>query len=218
MYIVFQSQDALWYEATLEYTPPWPTLLLWGGRLWFLMSQCLWVSQALWQGMWLSCDFILPRNPWKCIFIKPSILSLLIFAGFVALPLSISILAGRHTCSMRTLPFQNWTIFLKLSSIPVVTCLRSSLACPKMSMNASLLCHYKFCFGKNKTGINHCLVVKSLSVPSWQLVFQVLIIAAWHLSVSWLNLHEVVHSPMSVSHSMMKWFGGVMSHHPAQMI
>jgi hypothetical protein len=64
------------------------------------------------------------------------------------LPLSIRILASRHTCSMRTLPFQNWTILLKLSSMPVVTCLRSSLACPKMSMNASLLCHYK-------TGINH---------------------------------------------------------------
>jgi len=59
MWTVFQSQDTVRYEAPLEHTLLWCTLSLWGRRVWFLMPQCLWASQALPQGMWTHlCGFI----------------------------------------------------------------------------------------------------------------------------------------------------------------
>lgn len=70
----------------------------------------------------------------KCIFIKLSVLSLFLLIFLQCHFDNIIILASRHTCSMRTVSFQNWTTLLKLFNMPVDSFLRSVLACPRMSM------------------------------------------------------------------------------------
>jgi hypothetical protein len=137
-----------------------------------------------------TCYFILWRNLWgwtlhlkrKRIFIKPFVSTLLIFTGFVALPLSINILIGRHTCSSRTLLSQNWTVLLK-SSI-------------------CLLCHNSFCVGKKKKGFSHSFVSSPLfcQLDNWCST------SSWYPYAFWLNLHEVVHSRMSTSNFIYNRF------------